>query len=117
MSLDREYGASKIGATRKKAFTAGATVNVELVPAATTGVFQRASFAIRSTKAVYLRQNGTTTAPSDMTLEFELLTSFIWRIDVDADTERYLHLRGVSDSGTMKITDITKTTGTTSDLG
>lgn len=116
MSLDREYSASKVGATRKKAVTTSATSSIELITPPSSGVFSKASFAIRVSEDMYVRQNGSATAPTDMTLEFELLTTFIWRVDVEDSTERYLHLRAIDTNGTAKITDITKVSGTTSDL-
>ena len=117
MSLDREYSTSKIGATRKKAYTTGATVNVELVTYTSNAVFVPASFAVKFSQGAYVRQSSTNTAPADMTLEFEASTSYVWRVDVDTPQERYLHMRGISASGTVKITDISKVTGTSSDLG
>jgi hypothetical protein len=110
MSLDKEYGSCKIGVTKKKTFTTAAVAVLELITYNPNKAFTPCSFAVRVSWPAYVRQGKS--QPADMTLEFELCTSAVWRVDVEDPDERYLYVQGTIHDGYIKVTSLDTTTGT-----
>lgn len=108
MSFSGEYETSKVGPTT--AFTlnlsGGAVKVIRLRPAANG---RRTSFAIRAKDAgARIRQSGSAGVTIDSTdVGMQISTTMRWRVDVEADSEVYLAVRG-DDAATTATLEVTK---------
>lgn len=107
MSFSGEYETSKVGPTT--AFTlnlsGGAVKVIRLRPAANG---RRTSFAIRAKDAgARFRQGASGVAITSTDIGMQLSTTMRWRVDVEADSEVYLAVRG-DDATTVCTLEITK---------
>lgn len=106
MSFQGEYETSKVGPTT--AFTlnlsGGAVKTIRL--RASGG--KRTSFALRAKDAAArFRQGALGVAITSTDIGMQISTTMRWRVDVEADTEMYLSVRG-DDAATTCVLEITK---------